>query len=157
MTTSKTWKHAEREFARTLQKAAGKVEDPALAALVTDTGRVGHLYQLQFDFLAGNGAWGLLGEAKRHKIPAWLVTALVLVVNKARQFKRRAVLGFQLPEPKIILDEETQTKQRMVRDWAMIPWDDFIEYVIAWRFLHEQTGPIADQWLERQIEEGLLE
>src|SRR5215218_10192571 len=97
---SQRWKTSEREFATKLQKAAGKVTDPRIAPLVTVTGRVGHLTDLGFDILVGEGETAFCGEAKRRKnfLAADALRALLQIFRIATEWSRIPVLGFRLAD-----------------------------------------------------------
>jgi hypothetical protein len=49
---SQAWKADEREFARQLQRGAGRVKHPPYTSMVSPTGRVGHITELGFDILS---------------------------------------------------------------------------------------------------------
>ena len=120
------WKDSERRTAAKLQKAAGRVEDPQLEAMVTDTGRVGHLTSLGFDILVGNGPTGICGEAKRRKnsLTKEMLGALKQIVGIARNFKRTPVLVLSLTQ-------EQAPERSIPRDWVLVPLDFFCEAVEA--------------------------
>src|SRR5579859_6304977 len=94
------WKTTERYFAANLQRAAGPVTDPALAALVSETGRVGQYPDLQFDVLVGQGRLGLVGEAKRLQkfLSAAALKALLQIDAVGQQWNRTPVLCFHLAD-----------------------------------------------------------
>lgn len=142
MPPSGLWKTFEREAARLLQKAAGPVRDPQLKPLVTKTGRVGHIGELGFDILVGNGKTAIAGEAKRRDLPKWLTSALRQIVSRAVEWKRTPVLVFQLKadDPKELWVElDGGGKTRMIREWALVPLQEYAALVEERRLREEQA------------------
>ncbi len=94
------WKEYERELARALQNAAGKCTHPALAPLVSSTGRLGHLPNLQIDAAVGDKDFGtfVIVEAKRVKLPATFIPFLKQIVDRAYSFGAHPVLSFKFSD-----------------------------------------------------------
>lgn len=120
---------SERDIAKKLQAAAGRVNDPVLVNLVTDTGRVGQLTSLGFDILVGNPETNtaLVGEAKRRKVflGADALRALIQVATISYEWNRQPVLGFELPTETVPEFVPTKRgKRRLDRRWlvATLPY-----------------------------------
>ena len=135
MATNPKWKQAERRFAAALQDAAGRVDDPRLSPLVTSTGRVGHLTDLGFDILVGNGPVALVGEAKRRKafFVAEAVRALVRLVRIGAEWGRTPALCVTLPDDVPAFVDTNNGKHRVPRDWVLLPLPFVVELLKARR------------------------
>jgi hypothetical protein len=116
------WKTAEQRIARKLQKAAGVVRDEVLRNLVTSTGRVGHLTELGFDILVGNGADGtaIVGEVKRKKyfLSADAVRALLQIFARGIEYGRTPMLGLTLSEDVPGFVDTNRGRKRLERGLA---------------------------------------
>lgn len=141
-TRSDAWKTSERAFAAQLQSAAGRVNSLLLEPLVTVTGRVGHLTELGFDILVGNGPTALLGEAKRRRttLSADAIRALTQVFVKAAEWERIPAFCIAVPPlaaaPTFV--ETRRGKIRLERNWVALPLKATCELLYARRFLAER-------------------
>jgi hypothetical protein len=149
------WKTSEREFATKLQKAAGRVTDPKLAPLVTITGRVGHLTELGFDILVGEGATALCGEAKRRKafLSADATRALLQIDRIGNEWDRVPVLGFRLADDIPSHHEGQRGKRyRVNRNWLVMPLPFAERTIAALRFIEEHGHWAAfTHWLDEEL------
>jgi hypothetical protein len=122
---------AERGFAKALQRAAGRVEDPVLRNVVTSTGRVGELTSLGFDLLIGNPETGtaLVGESKRRKttLGAEALKALLQLVRISHEWKRAPAFCFALADNAPEWVPTRDGKRRVPRSWVAFP----LEYVCS--------------------------
>lgn len=148
-------KTSEREMAVLLQTAAGKVTDPKLRPLVTVTGRVGHITELGFDILVGEGPVALCGEAKRRKnfLSADALRALLQIDRISREWERQPVLGFRLADDVPTYHEPTQKgahKTRVRREWGVTPLPYLAELLAARRYIEEigDGARFLDWWAQ---------
>lgn len=113
------WKRKEREVLKALQAVFGRVSDPTLARLVTQTGRVGHLTRFGFDGIVGDEP-GFIVEVKARKgmLTKQTIDALLQTVDRAAQFNRiplvAVVLGDDVPA-------RTASGVKVEREWVLIP------------------------------------
>jgi hypothetical protein len=135
------WKTAEQRIARKLQKAAGVVRDEVLRNLVTSTGRVGHLTELGFDILVGNGADGtaIVGEVKRKKyfLSADAVRALLQIFARGIEYGRTPMLGLTLSEDVPGFVDTNRGRKRLERDWLLMPLSKATELIRVRRIVAE--------------------
>lgn len=114
---------AERYMAIRLQRAAGRVLDPALDNIVTSTGRVGELTSLGFDILVGNHSDGtaIVGEAKRRKTTfgAEALRALVQIFRISVEWDREPAFCLALADNSEQWVATKKGKKRMPRRWVM--------------------------------------
>lgn len=149
-------KTSERELAIKLQTAAGRVTNPIFAKLATATGRVGHLVDLGFDILVGNGPTAIAGEAKRRKnfLSADALRALLQIDRIAGEQNLNPVLAFRLADDVETYHPEKLAgrKVRVTREWALAPIDYFCKAIAALRYLDasDQYGAFEDWWAFEQ-------
>jgi hypothetical protein len=108
------WKYREREAVKTLQAILGRVKDPSLIALVTATGRVGHLTHLGADGIVGDGDTGAVVEVKARKgmVSADIRSALVQLTEIANALQRWPILVLSFVE---------DVPAAVERNWALVP------------------------------------
>ena len=108
------WKYREREAVKTLQTILGRVKDPSLIALVTATGRVGHLTHLGADGIVGDGDTGAVVEVKARKgmVSADIRSALVQLTEIANVLQRWPILVLSFVE---------DVPATVERNWALVP------------------------------------
>jgi hypothetical protein len=108
------WKYREREAVKTLQAILGRVKDPSLIALVTATGRVGHLTHLGADGIVGDGDTGAVVEVKARKgmVSADIRSALVQLTEIANALQRWPILVLSFVE---------DVPATVERDWVLVP------------------------------------
>jgi len=108
------WKYREREAVKTLQAILGRVKDPSLIALVTATGRVGHLTHLGADGIVGDGDTGAVIEVKARKgmVSADIRSALVQLTEIANALQRWPILVLSFVE---------DVPATVERNWALVP------------------------------------
>jgi len=108
------WKYREREAVKTLQAILGRVKDPSLIALVTATGRVGHLTHLGADGIVGDGDTGAVIEVKARKgmVSADIRSALVQLTEIANALQRWPILVLSFVE---------DVPATVERNWVLVP------------------------------------
>ncbi len=108
------WKYREREAVKAIQAVLGRVNDPSLSALVTATGRVGHLTHLGVDGIVGNGDTGAVIEVKARKgmVSADIRTALEQLTDVANALRRWPVLVLSFVE---------DVPATVERNWVLVP------------------------------------
>lgn len=153
----KAGKTAEREFARSLQKAAGKVNEPYFQNIVTETGRVRDVNQ-GFDILVGNGNVALVGESKRKKafLGVGSTKELLQIDRIGKEWNRTPALCFKLASnvPSHQPDKSGQKRVRITRDWVALPLSFVEKALLALRFANEREDLFKD-WcaLQEQLYE----
>lgn len=90
-TVRRRWKRRERQTASEMQKADGP--DPAFRNIASSTGKVGHLTGLRFDAVSRTYAT----EDKNRPLPAWIINAWVLILQKSTELKKNALLHITPP------------------------------------------------------------
>jgi len=133
-------KNSERNIARKMLAADGA--DPAFANIISSTGRVGHITGMRFDAISKS----YVTEAKNRKMPTWLITAWILIQQRAVDFNKNFLLHLEPPNmPKLIpINGGTIKSQTM----AIIGQDRHEELIKKERLLEElaeahQVGPEA--------------
>lgn len=121
------WKYREREAVKTIQAVLGRVKDPSLSALVTATGRVGHLTHLGVDGIVGNGDFGAVVEVKARKgmVSSDIRAALEQLTEVANALQRWPVLVLSFVE---------DVPATVERNWVLVPLS-FLE-----RLAYEREG-----------------
>lgn len=136
MSALRKGKDAEREFAVRLQGAAGRVKNPALENIVTETGRVGQITDLGFDILVGNDEHGtaLVGESKRRKtvLGADALRALTQIFRISVEWDRVPAFCVMLADNAEQWVATKRGKRRMERRWVMLPLP-FVEELLRYR------------------------
>lgn len=147
---SKAWKTVEQEVGRLLQRACGRVTSVPLINLVSSTGRVGHLPELQVDIMVGEGVSAYSVEAKRRALPKWITEALMQVQRVASDWDRRPAFAFALNSD--IKQRVIKTKRGSIpleRTWIAFPLADAAELLLARRLLLKvaaEDPEVFGQW-----------
>lgn len=84
-------KDSERGIARRMLEADGV--DPAFAKITSSTGRVGHITGMRIDAISRT----YVTENKNRKMPTWLITAWVLINQRAKDYGKNALLHVDPP------------------------------------------------------------
>lgn len=138
MARSSAWKTVEQDVGRLLQRAAGKVTSVPLINLVSSTGRVGHMPELQVDIMVGEGTSAYAIEAKRRALPKWITEALVQVQRVASDWDRLPAFAFALNSE--IKQRVIKTKRGSIpveRTWIAFTLDNAAELLLARRYIEE--------------------
>lgn len=84
-------KDSERDIAKRMLASDGP--DPAFRNIASNTGRVGFITGMQIDAVSRN----YVTENKNRKMPSWLITAWVLINQRAYDFNKNALLHVDPP------------------------------------------------------------
>lgn len=84
-------KDSERGIARRMQDVDGA--DPAFRNIASSTGRIGHITGMRIDAISRS----YVTENKNRKMPSWLITAWVLINQRAVDFQKNALLHVDPP------------------------------------------------------------
>jgi len=113
------WKREERKVIKALQAVFGRVSDPSLARLITQTGRVGHLTRFGFDGIVGNDP-GYIVEVKARKgmLTKQAIEALLQTIDRAAPFDRIPLLAVVLGDD---APARTANGVKVEREWVLMP------------------------------------
>ena len=82
---------SERNIGKRMLEADGA--DPVFKNIATSTGRIGHITNIRADTVSKN----YIVENKNRTIPKWIIDAWILILQKAEDFQKHALLHLEPP------------------------------------------------------------